>query len=176
MARAVPGRGTAGRQRQACSPGFCRDLPWPSLLSQPLPWPCLARARLDVEEHFQILPGQGLPRLLAGNDGGGHVALGVLQRHNPFFNGSFQKQSEYRYPLRLADPAHPRYGIMQEACGALAAYADAFVVSQSGGRQMILRETAKKKLISAAVFGLAVFITLSLMMQDKVVDRSSLRL
>ena len=48
--------------------------------------------------------------------------------------------------------------------GALAAYADAFVVSQSGGRQMILRETAKKKLISAAVFGLAVFITLSLMM------------
>ncbi len=47
---------------------------------------------------------------------------------------------------------------------AAGAYAEAFLESKLHGEKMILRETAKRRLIATSIFALAAFITLSLMM------------
>ena len=55
----------------------------------------------------------------------------------------------------------PRYKKAEKAAGA---YAEALLERNGSGRSMILRETARRRIISTAVFSLALFITLSLMM------------
>ena len=64
----------------------------------------------------------------------------------------------------LADEFILKYDQYKTANAAVGAYAEAFIASQNQGKQMILRETAVKRLVSTFVFALAAFITLSLMM------------
>ena len=52
----------------------------------------------------------------------------------------------------------------QKADEAVGAYAEAFLASRNDGKDMILKETAGRQIIATAIFAVACFITLSLMM------------